>query len=55
MLCGWSFFFYPGCVWFIIVVSDIIQFKRNFKINVTHAHEYKIILDLVNECNSAPM
>ena len=45
---------YPRYVWFPIV-SDIIQFKRNFKINLTDAHEHKFILGLVNESNSAPV
>ena len=31
------------------------SFKGNFKINLTHAHEYEFILGLVNESNSAPM
>ena len=57
MFCRLSFVlfcFHPRYVWYPIV-SDIIQFKRNFKINLTHAHEYEFILGLVNESNSAPM
>lgn len=57
MFCRLSFVlfcFHPRYVWYPIV-SDIIQFKGNFKINLTHAHEYEFILGLVNESNSAPM
>ena len=48
-------FFYPRCVWFRVIVSDIVQLETNFKISLTRVHEHKIAWGLVNKWSFSSM